>query len=45
MALYEIAVDVNFSTGNIDFIGTVVGKGDVKTDLKFMRARTLLSAV
>ena len=34
MALYEIAGDVNFSTGNIDFIGTVVVKGDVKDGFK-----------
>lgn len=34
LALYEIAGDVNFSTGNIDFIGTVVVKGDVKDGFK-----------
>ena len=34
LALYEIAGDVNFSTGNIDFIGTVVIKGDVKDGFK-----------
>ena len=34
MALYEITGDVNFSTGNIDFIGTVVVKGDVKDGFK-----------
>jgi len=34
LALYEIAGDVNFSTGNIDFIGTVIIKGDVKDGFK-----------
>jgi uncharacterized protein (DUF342 family) len=34
LALYEIAGDVNFSTGNVDFIGTVVVKGDVKDGFK-----------
>jgi len=34
MALYEIPGDVNLSTGNIDFIGTVVIRGDVKDGFK-----------
>jgi uncharacterized protein (DUF342 family) len=34
LALYEIAGDVNFSTGNVDFIGTVVVKGDIKDGFK-----------
>ena len=34
LALYETPGDVNLSTGNIDFIGTVVVKGDVKDGFK-----------
>ncbi len=34
LALYEVAGDVNLSTGNIDFIGTVVVRGDVKDGFK-----------
>ncbi len=34
LALYEIAGDINFTTGNVDFIGTVVIKGDVKDGFK-----------
>lgn len=34
LALYEIPGDVNLSTGNIDFIGTVIIRGDVKDGFK-----------
>lgn len=34
MALFEIPGDVNLSTGNIDFIGTVIVRGDVKDGFK-----------
>lgn len=34
LALYEVPGDVNLSTGNIDFIGTVIVKGDVKDGFK-----------
>jgi len=34
MALYEIPGDVNLSTGNIDFVGTVIVRGDVKDGFK-----------
>ena len=34
LALYETPGDVNLSTGNIDFIGTVVVRGDVKDGFK-----------
>lgn len=34
LALYEVPGDVNFSTGNIDFVGTVIVKGDVKDGFK-----------
>ncbi len=33
-ALYEVPGDVNLSTGNIDFIGTVMVRGDVKDGFK-----------
>ena len=34
LALFEIPGDVNLSTGNIDFIGTVIVRGDVKDGFK-----------
>jgi len=34
LALYEVPGDVNLSTGNIDFIGTVIVRGDVKDGFK-----------
>ncbi len=34
MALFEIPGDINLSTGNIDFIGTVIVRGDVKDGFK-----------
>lgn len=34
LALYEVAGDVNLSTGNIEFIGTVIVRGDVKDGFK-----------
>ncbi|MGH7738963.1 MAG: DUF342 domain-containing protein, partial [bacterium] len=42
MALYEIAGDVNFSTGNIDFVGTVVVRGDVKDGFKVFAGEDLI---
>jgi uncharacterized protein (DUF342 family) len=34
LALFEVPGDVNLSTGNIDFIGTVIVRGDVKDGFK-----------
>jgi uncharacterized protein len=34
MALFEVPHDVDLSTGNIDFIGTVIVRGDVKDGFK-----------
>jgi uncharacterized protein (DUF342 family) len=34
LALYEVPGDVNLSTGNIEFIGTVIVRGDVKDGFK-----------
>ncbi len=34
MALFEVPGDVELSTGNIDFIGTVIVRGDVKDGFK-----------
>ncbi len=42
LALYEIAGDVNLSTGNIDFIGTVVVRGDVKDGFKVFAGEDLI---
>jgi uncharacterized protein (DUF342 family) len=42
MALYEVAGDVNMSTGNIDFVGTVVVRGDVKDGFKVFAGEDLI---
>lgn len=42
LALYEIPGDVNLSTGNIDFIGTVVVRGDVKEGFKVFAGEDLI---
>ncbi len=42
MALYEVAGDVNFSTGNIDFVGTVIVRGDVKDGFKVFAGEDLI---
>ena len=40
MALYEIPGDVNLSTGNLDFIGTIIVRGDVKDGFKVFAGET-----
>jgi uncharacterized protein len=42
LALYEIPGDVNLSTGNIDFIGTVIVRGDVKDGFKVYAGEDLV---
>ena len=42
LALYEIPGDVNLSTGNIDFIGTVIIRGDVKDGFKVFAGEDLV---
>ncbi len=42
LALYEIPGDVNLSTGNIDFIGTVIVRGDVKDGFKVYAGEDLI---
>jgi uncharacterized protein (DUF342 family) len=42
LALYEIPGDVDFSTGNIDFIGTVIIRGDVKDGFKVFAGEDLV---
>jgi uncharacterized protein (DUF342 family) len=42
LALYEIPGDINLSTGNIDFIGTVVVRGDVKEGFKVYAGEDLI---
>ncbi len=42
LALYEIPGDVNLSTGNIDFIGTVIVRGDVKDGFKVFAGEDLV---
>jgi uncharacterized protein len=42
LALYEIPGDVNLSTGNIDFIGTVIIRGDVKDGFKVYAGEDLV---
>jgi uncharacterized protein (DUF342 family) len=42
MALYEVPGDVNFSTGNIDFVGTVIVRGDVKDGFKVFAGEDLI---
>ncbi|HET9869102.1 MAG TPA: FapA family protein [bacterium] len=42
LALYEVAGDVNFSTGNIDFVGTVIVRGDVKDGFKVFAGEDLV---
>ena len=42
LALYEVPGDVNLSTGNIDFIGTVIVRGDVKDGFKVYAGEDLV---
>ncbi len=42
MALYEIPGDVNLSTGNLDFIGTIIVHGDVKDGFKVYAGEDLI---
>ena len=42
LALYEVPGDVNLSTGNIDFIGTVVVRGDVKDGFKVFAGEDII---
>ncbi len=42
LALFEVPGDVNLSTGNIDFIGTVVVRGDVKEGFKVTAGEDLI---
>lgn len=42
MALYEIPGDVNLSTGNLDFIGTVIVRGDIKDGFKVFAGEDLI---
>lgn len=42
MALYEIPGDVNLSTGNLDFIGTIIVRGDVKDGFKVFAGEDLI---
>lgn len=42
LALYEVPGDVNLSTGNIDFIGTVIVRGDVKDGFKVYAGEDLI---
>jgi len=42
MALYEVPGDVNLSTGNIDFVGTVVVRGDVKDGFKVFAGEDII---
>ncbi|HJT23367.1 MAG TPA: FapA family protein, partial [bacterium] len=42
LALYEVPGDVNLSTGNIDFVGTVIVRGDVKDGFKVYAGEDLV---
>lgn len=42
LALYEIPGDVELATGNIDFIGTVIVRGDVKDGFKVYAGEDLV---
>lgn len=42
LAIYEVPGDVNLSTGNIDFIGTVTVRGDVKDGFKVFAGEDLI---
>jgi uncharacterized protein len=42
MSLYEVNGDVDFSTGNIDFVGTVVIRGDIKDGFKVFTGEDLI---
>jgi len=42
MALYEIPGDVNLATGNLDFIGTIIVRGDVKDGFKVFAGEDLI---
>ncbi len=42
MSIYEVAGDVDFSTGNIDFVGTVTIRGDVKDGFKVHAGEDLI---
>ncbi len=42
MSLYEVNGDVDFSTGNIDFVGTVVIRGDIKDGFKVYTGEDLI---
>jgi uncharacterized protein len=42
LALYEIPGDVDLSVGNVDFIGTVIVRGDVKDGFKVFAGEDLI---
>ena len=42
MALYEIPGDINLAVGNVDFIGTVIVRGDVKDGFKVFAGEDLI---
>lgn len=42
LAIYEVPGDVNLSTGNIDFVGTVTVRGDVKDGFKVYAGEDLI---
>jgi uncharacterized protein (DUF342 family) len=42
MSIYEVPGDVDFSTGNIDFVGTVTIRGDVKDGFKVYAGEDLI---
>ncbi|HVZ81923.1 MAG TPA: FapA family protein [bacterium] len=42
LAIYEVPGDVNLSTGNIDFVGTVTVRGDVKDGFKVFAGEDLI---
>lgn len=42
LSLYEVPGDVDFKVGNIDFVGTVIIRGDVKEDFKVYAGEDLV---
>ncbi len=42
MSLYEVNGDIDFSTGNVDFVGTVVVRGDIKDGFKVYTGEDLI---
>lgn len=42
LSLYEVPGDVDFKVGNIDFVGTVIIRGDVKEDFKVFAGEDLV---